>query len=105
MIRIGEIAARDLALPIRDASFPAPFASGLEYSAPARGTWNIVHTGMLIPEAHQIFICAQGCLRGVVLTAAEMGAQDRFSTVAIRQNNVLDGNMEALIIDGVSDFL
>lgn len=88
-----------------DAAFPAPFASGLEYASPARGTWNIVHTGMLIPQSHEIFVCAAGCLRGVVLTAAEMGATDRFSTVAIRENNVLDGDMEELIIEGVTDIL
>lgn len=90
---------------IADANFPAPFRSGLEYSSPARGTWNIVHTGMLIPEAHEIFVCAAGCLRGVVLTAAEMGAMDRFSTVAIRENNLLDGDMEDLVIEGVTDIL
>ena len=90
---------------IAAASFPAPFASGLEYSAPARGTWNIVHTGMLLPGAHQIFVCAQGCLRGVVLTAAEMGAEARFSTVAIRESDVLEGDMEDLIVEGVSDIL
>ena len=90
---------------IVSASFPAPFASGLEYSAPARGTWNIVHTGMLLPGAHQIFVCAQGCLRGVVLTAAEMGAEARFSTVAIRESDVLEGDMEDLIVEGVSDIL
>ena len=92
-------------VPIGRASFPSPFASGLEYSAPARGTWNIVHTGMLIPGAHQVFVCAQGCLRGVVLTAAEMGAAERFSTVAIREHDVLDGDMEDLIVEGVSDIL
>ena len=90
---------------IVDASFPAPFRSGLEYSSPARGTWNIVHTGMLIPEAHEIFVCAAGCLRGVVLTAAEMGTMDRFSTVAIRENNLLDGDMEDLVIEGVTDII
>ena len=57
-------------IPIGKAAYPNPFASGLEYAAPARGTWNIVHTGMLIPEAHEIFVCAASCLRGVVLTAA-----------------------------------
>ena len=90
---------------IRDAAFPAPFASGLEYSSPARGTWNIVHTGMLIPQAHEIFVCAAGCLRGVVLTAAEMHAEERFSTVAIREHNLLDGDLEELVIDGVSDII
>lgn len=92
-------------IPIREASFPSPFASGLEYASPARGTWNIVHTGMLIPEAHEIFVCAASCLRGVVLTAAELGAAHRFSTVEIRENNLLDGDMEDLVIDGVSDIL
>lgn len=92
-------------LKMKSAAFPAPFTSGLEYSAPARGTWNIVHTGMLLPEAHQIFVCAAGCLRGVVLTAAEMNASNRFSTIAIRENNVLDGDMEDLIIDGVMDII
>lgn len=90
---------------IADASFPSPFSGGLEYAAPARGTWNIVHTGFLLPEAHEIFVCAQGCLRGVVLTAAEMGAQERFSTISVCEQNILDGDMEQLIIDGVADIL
>lgn len=92
-------------IPIRDAAFPAPFVSGLEYASPARGTWNIVHTGMLIPEAHQIFVCAASCLRGVVLTAAELGASHRFSTVEVRERNLLDGDMEDLVIEGVSDII
>lgn len=90
---------------IAKASFPAPFQEGLEYSSPARGTWNIVHTGMLIPQAHEIFVCAQGCLRGVVLTAAEMNALDRYSAIEIREENVLNGNMEELMIEGVCDVL
>ncbi len=90
---------------MRDAAFPVPFSSGLEYAAPARGTWNIVHTGMLIPEAHEIFVCAASCLRGVVLTAAEMSATERFSTIEIKEQNLLDGTMEDLIIDGVLDIV
>ena len=103
--RVGDFGRGGAGIPIRDAKYPAPFASGLEYSSPARGTWNIVHTGMLIPEAHEIFVCAAGCLRGVVLTAAEMDAMDRFSTVAVREHNLLDGDLEPPIIDGVSDIL
>lgn len=88
-----------------DVQSPSPFVSGLEYGAPARGVWNIVHIGMLIPGAHQIYVCAGNCLRGVVLTAAEMHAQSRFSTITIKENNVLDGDMETLIIEGVTDIL
>lgn len=90
---------------LSEAKFPSPFASGLEYSAPARGCWNIVHTGMLVPQAHEIFVCAQSCLRGVVLTAAEMNACDRFSTITVMENNLLDGDMEELIVEGVTDVL
>ncbi len=90
---------------IGDAAFPAPFPEELEYSSPARGTWNIVHTGLLIPEAHEIFVCARGCLRGVVLTAAEANALSRYSAIQIREENVLDGTMEELMIDGVADVL
>lgn len=92
-------------IPIRAASFPSPFVSGLEYSVPSRGVWNIVHIGFLVPEAHEIYVCGLGCLRGVVLTAAEMNAMDRFSTVAIEEHNVLDGDMEDLFLEGVTDIL
>lgn len=90
---------------MNDSSFPTPFVSGLEYSVPARGVWTIVHVGILIPEAHEIFVCAAGCLRGVVLSAAEMNLTNRFSTVAIEEQNVLNGDMEELFIEGVSDIL
>ena len=92
-------------LMIKDALFPSPFVSGLEYSSPARGTWNIVHTGMLIPKAHEIFVCAAGCLRGVILTAAEMNAAERFSTVEIKEENILNGDLESLAIEGVTDII
>ena len=95
----------DPGVTIAEAAFPAPFAGTLEYASPARGPWNIVHVGMLIPESRQIFACAEGCLRGVVLTAAEMGAMDRFSTVAIEEHDVLDGDFEEMLVDGVSDIL
>ena len=90
---------------MKDAASLAPFEEGVEYSSPARGPWNIVHIGTLVPESHQIFMCAQSCLRGVVLTAAEMNAMDRFSTIVIRERNILRGDMEELMIEGVTDIL
>ena len=105
---IRKVEEKNIEIPsvkIGASAFPAPFYSGLEYSSPARGTWNIVHTGMLIPEAHEIFVCAASCLRGVVLTAYEMCAENRFSTVAVEEKNLIEGNMEDLIIDGVSHII
>ena len=88
-----------------DADYPSPFKTGLEYNPPARGVWNIVHTGMLVPQAHQIFVCAQGCLRGVVLTAMEMNAPHRMSWISVEENDMFDGTMEQDIIDGITEIL
>ena len=54
-------------IAIKDASFPAPFASKLEYNSPVHGNWNIVHTGMQVPESIQLYVCAENCMRGVFL--------------------------------------
>ena len=83
----------------------SPFTYGLEYSAPARGGWTIVHIGMLLPESHQVFVCAQSCLRGVVLSAAELNDSDRFSTITVDEESVLDGNCEEIIIEGITHIL
>lgn len=96
---------KESGINIRKAAFPAPFESGLEYNPPTRGVWNIVHTGMLIPESRQIFVCAQGCLRGVILTAAEMNAMDRMSWVTVSEQDLYDGTMEQDVIDGVRDII
>lgn len=97
----AECAVR-LPIPIAEATFPSPFASTLEYNPPARGPWNIVHTGMLLPESHQIFACARGCLRGVILTAAEMMAMERMSWIAVTEKEMYDGEMEQSVVDGTA---
>ena len=90
---------------LRDIDPVCFFDSGLEYNTPARGMWNIVHTGMLIPSAHQIFACAQGCLRGVILTAAEMLSLDRLSWISVSEEDMFDGTLESDIIDGVCEII
>ena len=95
----------NLEVEIKNTSFNKMFKSGLEYASLARGTWNISHVGMLIPESHQIFVCAANCLRGVVLTAAEIHSMDRFSTIEVKENMLYDGSMEDVIIDGVIDIV
>ena len=82
--------------------FHKSFYEGLQYNAPARGVWNIVHTGMLIPDSHQVYICAQGCLRGVILTAAEMNEMERMSWVALREEDMWNGEMESRVIEGTA---
>lgn len=91
------------AIAIGEADFPAPFAHGLEYNAPVHGNWNIVHTGMLVPESHQIYICAQNCMRGVAMTAAEMNAADRFSMVVLEEHDLYDGDLFEITCEGIAD--
>lgn len=90
---------------LSEAHWPVPFRQGLEYSPPTRGPWTIVHVGMLVPECHEIFVCAQGCLRGVVLSAAELGLQRRFSTITVTEEHLRDGQLEDTIIEGVTHIL
>ena len=101
----GEINLQGAVTTIGRADFPVPFPLGLEFNSPAHGNWNIVHTGMLMPEAIQIYVCADNCMRGVVLTAAEMNASDRFSFVTVEEENLLNGNLEDVTIEGVTDVL
>lgn len=91
---------------IADAAFPKPFSYGLEFNAPAHGTWNIVHIGFKIPEAHQIYVCADNCMRGVVMTAAEMGELKRFSSVILEEDDMVhSGRLEETTIEGITDVL
>ena len=83
----------------------ALFDSKLEFNPPAHGTWNIVHIGMLVPESHQIYVCALNCMRGVVLTAAEMGALDRFSCVVLKEEDITRGTVEQVTLEGIRDVL
>ncbi len=97
--------AKPRSKPLGELSIDGFFESGLEYNTPARGMWNIVHTGMLVPGAHQIFACAEGCLRGVILTAAEMLALDRLSWISVSEQDMFDGTLESDIVDGVCEII
>ncbi len=101
----GEVNPKGAVTTIGEAAFPVPFPTGLEFNSPAHGNWNIVHTGMLVPEAIQIYVCADNCMRGVVLTATEMNAAERFSFVTLEEENLLSGNLEDVTIEGVTDVL
>ena len=100
-----KIDSKEAVLKIKDVSYPAPFASELEYNSPVHGNWNIVHSGMQVPESIQIYVCADNCMRGVVLTAAEMNAADRFSFVILEEQDLLNSNLEDITVEGVTDVL
>ena len=105
MYDIRHLNDNEISVSAGEAAFPVPFREGLLYSSPARGTWTIAHTSMLIPGSHQIFVCPSCCLRGVVLSAEEMGAMDRFSMLEFTDDHILRGDLEDMIIEGVSGIL
>ncbi len=92
---------------IKDMPYKYNADIGLAYSSPCRGVWNIVHYGTLVPEGHQIFVCPTSCLRGVVLTTAEMGrdAMKKLSTITVGEDNILDGDMEEQLLHGTEKII
>lgn len=95
----------DNVIKIKDAKAGKTFPWRLEYNCPVHEHWNIVHTGMLIPECRQIYICPDNCLRGVIMTAQEMGALDRISSVMPDEREISNGSLEKITIEGVTDVL
>lgn len=95
----------DFRMKLRDVSSDAPFTHRLDYNPPARGVWNIVHMGLQVPESHVVFFCSVSCMRGVVLTAAEAGALERFSALYLTENDLLAGDGERVVIEGVTELL
>ena len=54
-----------------------------------------------MPEAIQIYVCADNCMRGVVLTSGgKMNRSRPFSFCNVEEENLLNGNLEDVTIDG-----
>lgn len=104
--RVGaEPNQRNYQVPIGKADGMKLFSHHPEFNPPAHGVWNIVHVGMLVPEAHQIYVCGVNCMRGVVLTAAEMGQSQRFSMVLLEEDDLIQGTVEDVTLEGVASVL
>ena len=104
--RVGaEPNRRNYQVPIGKTEGLKLFSHHPEFNPPAHGVWNIVHVGMLVPEAHQIYVCGVNCMRGVVLTAAEMGQSQRFSMVLLEEEDLIQGTVEDVTLEGVASVL
>ncbi|MEE1228273.1 MAG: nitrogenase component 1 [Lachnospiraceae bacterium] len=100
--RVGGPGTKEARIPIGRAAFPKPFIGQLEYNPPVHENWNIVHTGMLLPGSHQIYVCPDNCMRGVIMTADEMDAGNRFSCVLLTEKDVDRGKIDETTIEGVT---
>ena len=104
--RVGaEPNQRQYQVPVGMAESMGLFSHHPEFNPPAHGVWNIVHVGMLVPEVHQIYVCGVNCMRGVVLTAAEMGQSERFSMVLLEEEDLIQGTVEDVTLEGVASVL
>ena len=104
--RVGaEPNQRNYQVPIGKTDGMKLFSHHPEFNPPAHGVWNIVHVGMLVPGAHQIYVCGVNCMRGVVLTAAEMGQSQRFSMVLLEEEDLIQGTVEDVTLEGVASVL
>lgn len=77
----------------------------MQYNCPVHESWNIVHIGSLLPESHAIYVCGDNCLRGVVMTAAEMGLTPRFSALMPTEAEIRDGRLEEVTIRGTANLI
>lgn len=77
----------------------------LEFGMPVHESWNIVHIAMQVPGSHQIYVAPDNCLRGVVMSAYEMDAGDRFSCVAVDERDLLTDSLETVTIEGCSEVI
>lgn len=81
------------------------FREGVEYTPPARGNWTIMHTPLMVPGLHEIYVCPDSCLRGVLLSAEEIRALDRFHAISVTDRDFYNGRLEPMILEGVADII
>lgn len=77
----------------------------LSYSIPVGGSWNLAHICALVPESHSLFIVPAGCARIIHLSAAEAGMQERFSTLAVSEQDTIMGGIEEKIVPAAEEVL
>ncbi len=80
------------------------FEDTLHYSSPANGGRGIVRTGMLVPEAVELFVCPFACGRHGSIAAVKQGFKDRLFYLYLDQADIIEGYDDA-IIPAVDDLI
>lgn len=81
------------------------FTRTLQYASPARGGWSIVRMAMQVPESYQLFVGPAACMRHIMLSSMELGIDDRISWMMIREEDIVSGSYEQLILQNVDELL
>ena len=71
------------------------------FEKPERSCFNLTHYCKLIPESHSVFVMPPGCSRIIRLSAIEEGISDRFTMFNLEPVDIISGDVESILIDGV----
>ena len=79
------------------------FEKTLQYVSPAHGGWGVIRVAALIPESQMLFVCPFACGRHGALGGIMNGIKDRIHYLYIDESDIVSGNYEHLIPDGVTE--
>ncbi len=79
------------------------FEKTLQYVSPAHGGWGVIRVAALIPESRMLFVCPFACGRHGALGGHLNGIKDRIHYLYIDESDIVSGNYENLIPDGVTE--
>ena len=79
------------------------FEKTLQYVSPAHGGWGVIRVAALIPDSHMLFVCPFACGRHGALGGYINGIKDRIHYLYIDESDIVSGNYENLIPDGVAE--
>ncbi len=79
------------------------FEKTLQYVSPAHGGWGVIRVAALIPESQMLFVCPFACGRHGALGGIINGIKDRIHYLYIDESDIVSGNYENLIPDGVAE--
>ena len=60
---------------------------------------------MQVPESYQLFVGPAACMRHIMLSSMELGIDDRISWMMIREEDIVSGSYEQLILQNVDELL
>ncbi|MBR0030969.1 MAG: hypothetical protein IJP61_01565 [Treponema sp.] len=79
------------------------FEKTLQYVSPAHGGWGVIRVAALVPESHLLFVCPFACGRHGALGGIINKIKDRVHYLYIDESDIVSGNYENLIPDGVKE--
>lgn len=81
------------------------FEQTLHYVSPSHGGWGVVRIAALVPESHHLFVCPFACGRHTALGGEMNGIKEQVSYLFIDEADIISGDYEQMIINGVDDLL